>query len=61
MICPLRVIAKCAIVDCNQSNCAWWNKRFRMCCIAVDAHLKGAEDRRKETELAMRNKYEGGN
>lgn len=33
---------------CIVNNCAWWNDRFGMCCITVNAYLKGVEDRWQE-------------
>jgi hypothetical protein len=34
--------------NCMMDECSWWNERFGMCCIAVDAYQRGIEDRRKE-------------
>ena len=34
--------------NCCDKKCAWWNERFGMCCIAVDAYQKGIVDRLKE-------------
>ena len=57
MICPLKFnsvtldkdgswrIGSC---DCEKRECGWWNERFEMCSIVVDAYLKGIEDRRRE-------------
>lgn len=51
MYCPLRVIANCTLqkfsdidTECIRTTCAWWNQRFAMCAMAVDAYLKGQED-----------------
>jgi len=41
-------------LNCFQSKCAWWNERFGMCCIAVDAHLKATEDRARESAICRR-------
>jgi hypothetical protein len=58
MICPLFMIANCALgddsfikTDCMKLECALWNERFGMCSLAVDAYLKGQEDWQKEQEL----------
>jgi hypothetical protein len=37
--------------SCCQSNCPLWNERFGKCSLAVDAHLKGEEDRLLEQEM----------
>jgi len=38
-------------LECEQASCAWWNERFGMCSLAVDAYLKGQEDWRREKEI----------
>ena len=35
--------------NCENANCALWNKRLGACSLTVDAYLKGREDWRKET------------
>ena len=37
--------------DCLKQECEWWNEHFGMCSQAVDAYLKGQEDRRREKEI----------
>ena len=62
MKCPLLLAANTSwegfelreIDDCLQAECAWWEEQFGKCCIAVDAHLKGVEDRLLEREIARR-------
>ena len=51
MKCPFSAIGykiKGIIFDCLREDCALWNNRFGMCCIAVDAYLKSQEDWRKK-------------
>jgi len=54
MICPKKfnsvTVDKMGIIwadacHCETTSCAWWNERFGMCCMAVDAHIKGVEVR----------------
>jgi hypothetical protein len=60
MICPIKPQAfdtreGCyPDAECDRELCAWWNERFGMCCQAVDAYLKGQEDRRSEQEIVRR-------
>jgi len=57
MYCPNKFAHGVKILEpeyfqCETTNCAWWNERFGMCCIAVDAYLKGVEDSRREAPVA---------
>ncbi len=62
MLCPMKFHAKIQAradeldydPDCN-TNCSWWNERFGMCCIAIDAYQKGIEDRRRENAINRMN------
>lgn len=36
--------------NCEQATCQLWNERFGECSFAVEAYLKGQEDRRAEKE-----------
>ncbi len=40
--------------ECERENCALWNERFQMCSQAVDAYLRGKEDRRRENEITRK-------
>ena len=44
----------CQYCECERLDCQWWNERFGMCCIAVDAYLKGQEDWQREKEIVRR-------
>jgi aspartate/tyrosine/aromatic aminotransferase len=44
---PISEDAIIRAISCDK-NCAWYNERFGMCCVAVDAHLKATEDILKE-------------
>jgi len=56
MFCPMKFLMKISepasedlvlkLASCDK-NCAWYNEHFKMCCVAVDAHLKATEDRAK--------------
>jgi len=50
MFCPFKIAchANPKQWDCEQAACQLWNERFGMCSLAVDAYLKGQEDRQKE-------------
>jgi len=54
MLCPLKfnnpnsTMQQC---ECERTDCEWWNERFGRCSMAVDAYLKGQEDRRLEQDL----------
>jgi hypothetical protein len=54
MICPMKLAnsnkhpVEC---ECERTDCEWWNERFGKCAVAVDAYLKGQEDRWLERDL----------
>jgi len=52
MICPMKFNSQTLSVDsvllkgtgqCERSECAWWNGRFGICSITLDAYLKTAD------------------
>ena len=59
MICAMKlansnIVQKPQYCECERLDCQWWNERLGMCCIAVDAYLKGQEDRQREKEIVRR-------
>ncbi len=42
---------------CRGIDCAWWNKHFGQCSIAVEAYLKGLADHRLEVKQASEDRY----
>jgi len=59
MICAMKlansnIVQKPQYCECERLDCQWWNERFGMCCIAVDAYLKGQEDWQREKEIVRR-------
>lgn len=57
MICPMKLNNpnnRPVDCQCEQTDCEWWNEHFGKCSIAVDAYLKGQEDRQLE-QAPLRN------
>jgi len=44
------------MADCLKEECAWWEERFKKCCVAVPAYLSGNEDVRKEAKALYDNR-----
>lgn len=40
--------------QCEQNACELWNKYFEICSFAVDAFIKGIEDKRRVDEARAR-------
>lgn len=63
MYCPYKFIkdaqgyapeVRINVLQCEKENCQWWNERFGMCCVAVEAYIKGQEDWSKELDINRR-------